>query len=328
MKTITHAYCIDLDRIVTIDEARFEYLSLPSPRPPRFRYLCEYPACQEKQVRVAAVNDDKPIEESNVFKAPHFRRWQQEPHAAGCPWMEDEASPVQEEGESDNDFQRRLARAKLTDFIDRFDPPVPGYDDPTSSTNGDQNTVGAPPKPPHQDRPQASSRPGKHRTSVLDRLVNTYIESGKLLSWEERQRLELQVGGIGTIRLVDYFQSLKRCSLQTRDRVMYGGANLERRYGEGALFHFFDTIAVEGPDGETKPVKVRLYISPKQVVSCRHRHYIKEILENEETPYYRLYAIGSLHYDPRYRTVSLQVEDLRQLSILRAPPNSRKSTST
>ncbi|MFM9271838.1 hypothetical protein ACJ7V3_16505 [Halomonas elongata] len=320
MTTITHAFCLELERIVTIDEARFEYLSLSEDSRERFHYLCTNPACRRAGVRVFGVNDYRPLEDTEVFKDPHFRK-SRDVHAQGCPWETEDVAPIQGGGESDDDFRQRVAKAKVSDFIERFTPPgsETGNGETGNGTSTDLST-NEPRQNTHWAPSQRHHEPGMRSTTVLDRLVTSYRQARKRLTSDELRSIQLHVVGMGQIRLVDYFKPLRFCSLDTRQRVIFGGARYIRRWGKGVEFRFYDKLVHRREGMERERYPVTLYVSPRLVEKARHSNYFEEILkEPEKRRYFTIYALGHLIFNDKYESFSLVVDDLKSLSLLRGP---------
>ncbi|WP_157958993.1 hypothetical protein [Salinicola endophyticus] len=320
MTTITHAFCLELDRIVTVDEARFEFLSLSAAKRNRFNYLCTNLDCRQAGVRVFGVNDHRPLEDTEVYKDPHFRK-SRDTHAPGCPWETEAITPIQGDDEPEEEFLQRAAKAKISDFIERFTPPsAKGAKDQAGNGDGkDVSSVTS--QPPNSRNPgERHNEPGMRSTTVLDRLVTSYRQALKRLSSEELRSLQLQVVGVGRMRLVDYFKAIRYCSLETDQRVIFGGARFIHRFGKGVKFEFYDKLKHYKEGVEIGRYPVTLYISPRLVEAARHRNYFEEILkEPEKRRYFTIYALGHLTFSDKHESFSLVVDDLKSLSLLRGP---------
>lgn len=316
MERITHAYCVELGRIVSIDEARIEYLSNEPPRPPKYTYYCAHETCWQKGVRVSAINDHVPLKEGKKFRSPHFSRiLPAHPHASGCPWETPEEPIVRKPDESSDEFRTRQARAKLHEIVEVFTPP--GHKSTNISSSEDSTASHSSGQDQRRDTgsPSVSSTPGKQSTSLLETLVRSYQEVKKL-DWEDRRRIMLNVRGVGSISFVDYFVPLIKSTIHTRDRVIFGRAFLNKSYGEGGEFHFYARPRLPGGKKEEPKLLVRLYVSKEMVMSSPRRHYINEIINQQgEDGYFWIYALGRTEHDPRYKSASLIVSDLKELLI-------------
>ncbi len=68
-KRIALAYCVQLERVISIASARREYFSQAEPRK-RFDFLCSSEACRAQGIKVSASNYDKLPQDTR--KAAHF----------------------------------------------------------------------------------------------------------------------------------------------------------------------------------------------------------------------------------------------------------------
>lgn len=315
MIKITRAYCVELDRLITIHEARRAFLSLEPPVD-KFNFLCSDEKCRAKGTRIIGVNYKESARESIKFVTAHFRL--QDEHQSDCEWvlpsveMEyiDDLLP----GETQDIAQARRTRKKLTDFIDIFDPrvddqrqkPDRSFKNAETPEQGDleKNSIRA-------QNSGASNEASLTQTNDLERLVETYLEAKSLLNNEDFRRLELRIVNSGKIRLTDYFCRLSHATLDTRSRVLYGGANLVKRYGLGFRFNFYDKI-----NGDP----VNLYIPTDTMMKYRHKKYIESILcQAPDVRYFTVYALGHLEAKTNKKSINLVVKDMRHLAIVLGP---------
>lgn len=316
MSRITRAYCQQLDRVVTIDVARREFLS-EEPAKERYDFLCSERSCQEIGIRVIGVSYRTAAIDEDKYVAAHFRHHDQ--HLPDCPFaaVEDELL-TRMSSETEADFVGRLAHRKLSDFVDEFDP---GTDEDAQAEAAPVPVEGETSRGGGAGRPAATKprplQPGRTTTRYLDRLVDTYLEARSQLSPAEFQALEITVKGQGPIRLASYFRSLKSMPLDTQGRVIFGGARFERAYGSGFRLRFYDEV-------QGRPVF--LYVAPSQMAAYRYRKYLRSIIEQSGDQYYfQVFALGVLKAHPERKQVDLVVPDLRHLTLLLKP---RKGQST
>lgn len=317
---ITRAYCVELERVVTADAARREFLSLEIP-PRRFNFLCADDRCRAAGTRVSGVSYRTAAREQEKYRTVHFRRW--DDHVTGCP-EEGELEDVTDEppNESDGDTLRRRAQRKLTDFVDIFDP-RPGDDTPTGdrSVRGPQARDSAPDgKSVMSGKRGAQGAAGMTRTRYLEKLVDTFLEAQSKLSEEEFLALRVHVINVGDVSLREYFCQMKRATCGISGRVLYGGAALIKRYGAGFKLKFFDSV-----DG----LPVFLYVAPHVVAEYRYKRYLNHVLSHK-VGYFRVFAIGELRHDPSKRSVDLIVKEMRHLAIVLPPktPGSPSASSS
>ncbi len=308
--SITHAYCVELDQEITIDEARRAYRSLPQPAP-RFHFLCTSPDCRRKGVVITGVNYTFNAEDSPKHREAHYAdRNSLESHASTCEWRilaepirgvatEDPARPHQHD-----------IRRKLTDLVTHFDPFGPP--DPVAPGIAE-------PHPARIRNPAAhrGPQPAGHKLNIrtetrdLERLVHTYREARERLSPDELENYYLNVKGIGSVRLVDYFRHLSRADECSSNTVIYGGSRLRHRYGAGFKMRFFDKI---------RDLPVDLYVSPALMDSYPHRRYLEGILNDiPSRRYVTAYVIGLLRIAPSGASFNLDITHLHHLALVLGP---------
>ena len=147
-------------------------------------------------------------------------------------------------------------------------------------------------------------------------MVESFREAKDKLSIEELSAVELQVKGIGKFKLTNFFIQMRYAKVWTKQRIVFGGATLIKRYGEGLFqgvrFKFYDKV-------EGKPVS--LYISQTMMKEYRHRKYIDSILSKaNEVRYFTVYAHG--HFEAAENEnhgINLVVSHLRHLAIVLGP---------
>ncbi|EPZ8573264.1 hypothetical protein ACXX5O_006285, partial [Pseudomonas aeruginosa] len=74
-KPLALAYCVQLERVISIASARREYFSQAEPRK-RFDFLCSSEGCRAQGIKVSASNYDKLPQDTR--KAAHFSKF---PHS-------------------------------------------------------------------------------------------------------------------------------------------------------------------------------------------------------------------------------------------------------
>ncbi|MGC9216503.1 hypothetical protein, partial [Acidithiobacillus sp.] len=133
---IEKAFCVELDKIVDIEQAREAYFAQNPQK--RFTFLCSDEQCRagnpDVGVRVSGVNYDKLPAVDEIFKTPHFR--QLDVHSPSCYWMEiqEAESLVREHGDRGHHDLIRSLTEKDISVITRFS--VPKVNDPSANTAG------------------------------------------------------------------------------------------------------------------------------------------------------------------------------------------------
>ncbi|WNW13632.1 ATPase [Pseudomonas sp. DTU_2021_1001937_2_SI_NGA_ILE_001] len=313
-KTITRAWCVELQQELSITAARREYFSQEPPRQ-RFEFLCSSEACRAQGVKVTGVRYDVKPQDNPTFVAAHFRANPHYQHQPDCEWVEeDEAVDEPDEASSDPQQRLRQARRKLDDNIDVFDPTLrQAVKEPALTAPAGHAAAPREAAPVDALKEPAAPRYSETRTSNLERLVDFYRQARAELPEDDFKQLTLRVAGQGEVALRSYFRHIKYAQPGENQRVLYGGGLLDdKRYGKGFKFQFFDRL--EGK-------RVTLYVSPAQMQAYRSSRYIEELLSHAgEVKFFTLYALGKLVQSPSGKSFSLEVDDLRHLAIVLGPP--------
>lgn len=121
------------------------------------------------------------------------------------------------------------------------------------------------------------------RTNQLQRLVDTWQEARKTLTYDEFRTLKLRVTNYGKVYFHEYITHIQKGLKNQYEGVIFGGGSLVKRYGRGFLIHFFDKH-------NDKPI--RLYIDKNLMEKGRFSHYIDEILSTENVRYFRVFLLN------------------------------------
>jgi hypothetical protein len=311
-RSITRAYCVELQTELSIVAARREYFSMEPPRV-RFSFLCSSEACRAKGVKITGVRYDVKPQEHPTFVAAHFRANPNYEHDADCEWVDDDAAAGNETVVCETEVESavRKAKRKLDDYIDVFDPSVreKTKPDPSSVASDDEQS----PAPQTSSLPDSSflAKDKETRTTNFERLVDSFRQAQAELTKEEFSLLTLRIPGEGEKTLRAYFRHIKFAQPGDERRVLYGGGLIER-YGAGFKFKFFDRL-------QGKPVT--LYVSPAQMQAYRSSRYISELISHaDEVRFFTVFALGTLAASPSGKSFSVVIDDLRHLAIVLGPP--------
>ena len=153
-KRIALAYCVQLDRVISIASARREYFSQAEPRK-RFDFLCSSEGCRAQGIKVSASNYDKLPQDTR--KAAHFSKFPHSTHLSDCEWFveEDALRP----GESAEDAGQRRIRDKLDAYVEEFDPAIAEEAAPPQADPDAEDSR----RPPPQCAPTLPPRLGRER---------------------------------------------------------------------------------------------------------------------------------------------------------------------
>lgn len=305
MLRISRAYCIELKKVVSIAQARREFFALESPIE-EFHFVCDSLACIDHGVRISGVNYRVLAKDEPKYKAAHYKRL--DPHFPGCTWQTPLAVI-----ETKDPLDRQTIRRKLNDLIDAFDPAPVASDDVASPTAGSTPDADGTTRRTRSTRSaEISHHPGKTRTRDFERLVDSYLDARSQLTPAQFDSLMLDIVGIGSMRLKDYFKHVAWTKVGSHSRsVLFGGARVDKRFKTGIRLHFFDSI--EGLD-------LKLFIPYAQLDAYRFRNYIRQPLEEVEKSggYLTVYALGNIAMS-KFGHYELNVPELRGLVIRMKP---------
>ncbi len=318
-RTITRAFCVELQQELSIVAARREYFSQEPPRS-RFSFLCSSEPCRALGVKITGVRYDVKPQEHPTFVAAHYRANPNYEHHADCEWVDEAVeTPVGQEAETEAESELRKVKRKLDDYIDVFDPTAK---ERAKSASPKDKPDAEPPEKPEDATPPADALKARqdkqNRTSNLERLVDSFRQAQASLTKEELALLTLRVPGQGEVSLRAYFRHIKFAQLNDERRVLYGGGLVER-YGTGFKFKFFDRL-----QGKL----VTLYVSPAQMQAYRSSRYLSELLSHaDEVRFFTVFALGTLVASPSGKSVSVEIEDLRHLAIVLGPAKDPEEAS-
>ncbi|AHW95845.1 hypothetical protein [Enterobacter asburiae] len=306
---VLFAYCHELDRCISIDEARTEFFSRKPHDRQRFTFSCGDRNCN---VTISGVNYHVKAEDGKKFKVAHFRS--PHPHNLGCEWMQfsEEANQPRQPNETEADYTERKARQKLNDFINCFDPCT----DEKDSQQKESGQLTSLSQVNYHVKDDDLSDEKSHkwsrytRTNQLQRLVDTWQEAKRTLTYDEFRALRLRVTNYGNIHFHKYITHIQKGLKNQYAGVIFGGGSLVKRYGRGFLINFFDKH-------NDKPI--RLYIDKNLMEKGRISHYIDEILSTENVRYFRVFLLNPEVSEKKDRTgkpvINLEISSLQQLAI-------------
>ena len=306
---VLFAYCHELKRSVSIDEARTEFFSAEEEKRKKFTFSCSDRHCK---VTISGVNYHVKAEDGHKYKAAHFRS--PHPHLFGCEWTQftEEAEQDRQPDESDGDFTERKARLKLTDYITCFDPSIDDHDaEPASSGQLPSNVSVNSPSASGSSGEGKSTRWSQYtRTNQLQRLVDSWQEAKKKLSHTELRAQRLTVVNHGQIFTHRYITHINNGLTNQYDGVVYGGGTLIKRYGRGFLIRFID-------QHDERPIF--LYVNKDMMAKGGFSHYVDEILKTENVRYFRIFLLNPFISEKENSVgkpvINLEISKLRQLAI-------------
>ena len=308
---VLFAYCHELERSISIDEARLEYFAKEPKERKRFAFSCSDRKCA---VLISGVNYHVMAEDGVKFKAAHYRS--PHPHMPGCEWLQfaEEIELEQSVDDSNEEQYERKARKKLRDLVNHF---TPWSDAEESSCDADDwvepstNLSNSPVCDDGQSNKKNYDRWQRYtKTNQLQRLVDTWQEAKVKLSYDELKSLKLHVTNHGKVPFYHYITHIRNGLTNRYDGVIYGGGVLKKRYGRGFLFQFFDKYNKH---------PIHLYVSKDIMNRGRFGHYIDEVLSAEDVKYFQMFLLNptiSKREDVKgEQIINLNISDLRQLVV-------------
>ncbi|HIF5677656.1 hypothetical protein L1D25_13295 [Vibrio parahaemolyticus] len=308
---VLFAYCHELERSISIDEARLEYFAKDPNERKRFAFSCSDRKCG---VLISGVNYHVMAEDGVKFKAAHYRS--PHPHMPGCEWLQftEDIELEQSANESNEEQAERKARKKLRDLVNHFTPWSDAEEKSGDVDDRAKLSTNLPNSPVrHEDQSNKKNQDRWQRytkTNQLQRLIDTWQEAKVKLSYDEFKSLKLHVTNHGKVPFYHYITHIRSGLTNRYDGVIYGGGVLKKRYGRGFLFQFFDKH-----DDQT----IHLYVSKEIMGSGRFGHYVDEVLNTENVKYFQVFLLNpcvSKRENAQGNTViNLDISDLRQLVV-------------
>ena len=309
MLRIRRAFCVELSRSVSIDEARLAF-ALGDQKVDAYRFVCAEPACQDRNVRISGVNYRVDAVTGRKILENHFRRW--DLHFPGCMYAEGEKDLSEIELHRGSGGVQGHMTPLESDLVAIYNPGGPdkkSADDERARNDGTSSGSVVLAKEvlrgdhyPHGARLRYATELGE--------LVDTYREARLRLDRSELQKRMLRIVGHGSLSIGDLFVPVRRARFTDRLRVLYGGAVLWKQYPRGFRLRFFDRV-----DG----LPVFVYVPGE---SLRDSPAAVEILVRvramHKGEYSITYVFGGLEAKPDGRSFSCVVRDLRHL-VLRVP---------
>lgn len=309
---IEKAFCVELDRIVDIEQAREAYFAQNPQK--RFTFLCSDEQCRSSNpgigVRVSGVNYDKLPAVDEIFKTPHFR--QLDVHSPSCYWVEiQEAESLdREHGDHDHHDLIRSLTEKGVSVITRFS--VPKVSDPSAGTNGlmDENDeVDRIRRIQSRDQRIAAYRALYSGGGSSSRSIETLVSCYETLKAEKALDIGIHVDKHGDYTFKNLFCHVNKINNVDKFHIFYGGATLyKKRYGKGFKLYFLDKIN----DG-TSARPLSLYVSDKDAKRVTHITKTIDFAEDHPHSYLTVYWIGSINRDDH--GFSVQLESFRRLAL-------------
>jgi hypothetical protein len=240
-QNITHAYCVELERVVDIYEAHFFYFD--QERVKRFRFLCSDDLCRATGTPVIGVKYDNPV----YGKAMFFRRHGTHKHIQECKWN----VPVSERKVKRKD-SGIIKSIPMNELFDEF-VINEGLATVTGGSNGSSHTQSPSANYSGSGTWQDSRR---NVTTSFARLASVFMR----LDWEERKILNIKIGA-RTQSLYEWFWPVSKYLARVKsERINYGVAKVNNQV-EQSRFVIEFTKPVASYDWQHKDISACAHIS-------------------------------------------------------------------
>lgn len=291
---IDQAYCKELDRVVNIEDAREAFFH--QDQCDAFTFICSDPDCRysgpshQREVRVTGVNHNKSPERDQIFRSPHFRKWDE--HAENCIWMEYTRAVEELKGklgDAQAKHRNRIEQRLSSPVIEKFYVPSAQTDNTSrEARSSDLHDI-------------LLGKSGDERKAVLkeyvrdrgasSRSLDTLVSCYEGLKEIDELREVVEVVGRRHTTFRDLFRKFT-FGITEDFHVYYGGAKLGKRYGKGFSLFFYDTY---------EELLLSLYVSSDDVASSKSYKMITDVVDKLEAaksenpkPYVNVYWIGGI----------------------------------
>lgn len=324
MSSIPVAYCIDLDEIVSISEARREYFRQPEPRQ-KFNFYCPDPSCKQKngkRTQISAPNLYLPLfdPEHKKSRAPHFKIYQNQVHINECESIQYSQQNIIKDKDMSNALTTRSKHIKDNDYIDVFYRPgtkksyAISIDKTAQGIHGTDITRTITSKVRGDSTRALSEKPSKTSTTFLMTLVDSYILARhrlnkETISQDDFDRLSFRIPNEKTYRYRDFFRKFQNVYTQSSFLGVHLGNCTVKNNANGWFLNFFDKI--EGK-------RVFLFIHNNQLKKYRYKNNIMEILiRHEKAKFIKCYFLNPTYkISENYVQIILDDNELENLVLV------------
>ncbi|MGR3807796.1 hypothetical protein [Pasteurella testudinis] len=325
--SIQEAYCIELGRVVSIVEARYEFLSQNTPRKhAEYHFLCSTESCRTAGVKITGACYKELPEEHKVSPYYKYSGKNNNPHCSDCEWLTHKIKKYQ--NESDKEFKVRKSRAKLHDYIDEFHI-SPREDDDTITQKSDRKTHSAETIAVSKNTIQKSitlnNFPKIVKTGMLARLIEYYLNArlqfGKTDIWWD---LPLKVPGTSISHLHQFFRRTEVAISQHLFCVCIGNVKLKET---DSAFYFIFRKGFKNADMD-KETPIYVTINKSIFNQYRYRRMLRAQIDKNPYPekFFKIYFIPKIQ-DLSLKTIKdkhnrdmdiylFEIDDLNMIHIV------------
>lgn len=302
---ITSAYCIELDKVVEIDEIHNE--SLKTKPSQRFTFLCSSLPCRSNGVKITGVSYHLPISEQQ--RIMHFRENSKYLHDESCEWVIfnnylHHTGKHLDETDLQAEIRQKTAQSNVNDWITHYVPYFPDSGVKTSKTTEsikimDKNHA------TKTSNQETQTKQYSRRTHSFFRLCQFHHDMNQLHGISNLKNIPLHIAGIGQTNFGAYFQ-LIGTALYRQNCVLFGWVNI-KRYGTG-----FKVFFKQKYEKHT----ITIYISSEQIDAYRHKRQLLDVLNHvDEFKYLTAYVVPN-EIQPYQDSLQIMVTNLDYLRFI------------
>ncbi|MGZ3082506.1 hypothetical protein ACW0UW_08165 [[Haemophilus] ducreyi] len=284
--SIHEAYCVQLERVVSITEARTEFLSRSPCK--RFDFLCSTESCRQRGVKIIGINYDHFPDE--IRQSPHFkyRTTNNRLHSPECQWRQTITERLV--GESEEEYKIRKMRSRLHDFIDEFQLPEDEFELSERTKKTATKTAS---KREQRDASSTIKTTQQQKryiiTNQLMRLVEVYLDARRNLPEKDFLALPLKVTNSSVKFLYQYFRRAENAIKDKHKCVCIG----EVEFFDRAELLYFKLRKPYQEDKSAPPIPICLGIRKSILETYRYRRMLRSHIDSNpyEHKYFKVYFI-------------------------------------
>lgn len=315
---IEKVYCIELNRILDIYEAKNEYFKQKKEVRKKFTFFCSDEKCREiNKTKVIGVVYDR-HQDDKVKVPPHFRM--KDEHIETCEWVEREKAIDELEKENNHtNVQRKKTNhgLKRTDIIEVFN--INQYQNKENEKNKKDKIK------TEEDLVKEKFTSSRERieeykriysnqrisTNYLHKLVSCYhlLEERKLL-----ENVDLLINKV-IMKYRDWFKHIRYYNEKYIDRIFYGGATVSK-FDHGYTIFFLDKNITKNEKYDSR--QLSLYISNTMLKEYKHNEFLIDIMNEsiEGRRWIKCFFIGQIILSENKARLKAVINDLNHLHIM------------
>ncbi len=315
--SINKAFCIELNRDVSVKELEAELQSLKPLSNPHF--YCSTDACKNKKIQISVIGYEQRRRGFDCDMPVHFRTFPKQYHIDGCQWSSKPKQPNDDtlNQEAPIGITHRPHNPKINSTINYFFLNLD--DEPSEHNDNQQCTNGIIDNVQVSQQPSTNSTNQRTTTHSFDRLVDEFLgleEQGNL-------NMPLVIKGLGSATYYDFFKPHQRITHNFEKFILFGSLTRYCKQNDDSFYlYFFDKFNNK---------KIDLYINFNDYEDDRKKEQLLKTLtemETDQVKFYRAFFIATdrvvttRHYNKQGRQVieeryHYKIPNLNYLQLIR-----------